>query len=206
MDNVTAVLKSAGTGWERVVYCQCDGRPHFCQSAPPTKAEWSDSARVARPPHLLQGTCSPYRNDPCELTHHQPSISTIFRTGRLEAPSMPVSNSTLPGLPPQPHLGDDVADQQAALWRVHLVRRPEVDPNNALERALARPGTALATKTGIEQGAGGSSTEPKLPPQSRLAAMFTVSATMIVLNKKPIKPCTVANLRSFREVICTSDT
>ena len=48
--------------------------------------------------------------------------------------------------------------------------------------------------------------EPKLPPQSRLAAMFTVSATMIVLNTKPTKPCTVANLRSFREVICTSDT
>ena len=48
--------------------------------------------------------------------------------------------------------------------------------------------------------------EPKLPPQSRLAAMFTVSATMIVLNKKPIKPCTVASLRSFREEICTSDT
>jgi hypothetical protein len=43
-------------------------------------------------------------------------------------------------------------------------------------------------------------------PQSKLAAMFTVSATMMVLNRKPIKPCTVANLRNFREVICTSDT
>jgi hypothetical protein len=31
-----------------------------------------------------------------------PSSSTIFRTGRLLAPSMPVSSSTLPGLPPQP--------------------------------------------------------------------------------------------------------
>ena len=33
---------------------------------------------------------------------HQPSINAIFRTGRLLAPSMPVSNSTRPALPPQP--------------------------------------------------------------------------------------------------------
>ena len=31
-----------------------------------------------------------------------PSISTIRRTGRLLAPSMPVSSSTFPALPPQP--------------------------------------------------------------------------------------------------------
>ncbi len=32
----------------------------------------------------------------------QPPRSTIFRTGRLLAPSMPVSSSALPALPPQP--------------------------------------------------------------------------------------------------------
>ena len=34
-------------------------------------------------------------------TPHQP-ISTILRTGRLEAPSMPVSSSAFPARPPQP--------------------------------------------------------------------------------------------------------
>ncbi len=33
---------------------------------------------------------------------HHPPISTIRRTGRLLAPSMPVSSSTLPAFPPQP--------------------------------------------------------------------------------------------------------
>jgi hypothetical protein len=32
----------------------------------------------------------------------QPSRSTNYRTGRLEAPSMPVSSSAVPGSPPQP--------------------------------------------------------------------------------------------------------
>jgi hypothetical protein len=37
-----------------------------------------------------------------EWRRSQPLISTILRTGRLLAPSMPVSNSARPGRPPQP--------------------------------------------------------------------------------------------------------
>ena len=40
---------------------------------------------------------------------HQPSSSTIFCTGRLNTPSMPVISSTFPAMPPQPS------------WRIRLM-------------------------------------------------------------------------------------
>ena len=54
--------------------------------------------------HVTVATTRPETmlGDVAVAVHPDDERYTILRTGRLLAPSMPVSSSTLPGLPPQP--------------------------------------------------------------------------------------------------------
>jgi hypothetical protein len=49
-------------------------------------------------------------------------------------------------------------------------------------------------------------TKRNLPPQSNEAAMLTESARIMVLNRNPISPCSVARRRSFFAVMLQSET
>src|SRR6185437_3167533 len=103
---------------------------------------------------------------------------------------------------------DLVADENGDCHVQPSVRSAE---SSGIPRRMSRtnasvPAEASSPRSGLEQCARQRGQNPASVRYSSPAARFTVSARMIVLNRKLSRPCIAARRRNLRDVICTSET